>query len=134
MDKEGTCTVKQSLKLDWDAIEQRLEGFLHADEPVTLAEVGKRLGISKEALRENRPALCMAIAARRRAWNSTAARCRGLEVEEQVRGIARGLAQQGITPTWRMVVQEGFSNTLSWRGSRRLYEICKEVRAESGLD
>jgi hypothetical protein len=58
------------------------------------------------------------------------AKHRGLELEEEVRRIARGLARQGIPPTWRMVVQEGFSNTLSWRGSRRLYEICKEVRLE----
>jgi len=124
---------KPQQKVDWDAIEQRMEEFLHADEPLTVAEVSKRLRISKEALRENRPALCMAIAARRRAWNTTAAECRGMELEERVRVVAQELAQQGIPPTWRRVVQEGFSNTLSWRGTQRLYTVCKEVRTEYKL-
>jgi hypothetical protein len=115
-------------KLDWDAIEKSLDDFLRAEEIISLAEVGKRLGIAKETLRQNRPALCMAISARWMDWNTATAKRRGLELEEQVRGIARGLAQRGIQPTWRMVLQEGFPSTPSWRGTRRLYAICKEAR------
>jgi len=56
-----------------------------------------------------------------------------MELEERVRVVAQELAQQGIPPTWRRVVQEGFSNTLSWRGTQRLYTVCKEVRTEYKL-
>jgi hypothetical protein len=122
---------KPQQKIDWDAVGKRLEEFLQADEPLTLIEVGKSLGISPEALRENRLPLCMAISARWKGWNTAAARGRDQELEDRVREVARGLAQRGTPPTWRRVVREGFSSTPSWRGTRRLYEICREVWAES---
>lgn len=115
-------------KLDWDAIEKDLVDYLRVEEIISLAEVGKRLGIAKETLRANRPALCMAISARWMDWNTATAKRRCLELEEQVRGIARGLVQRGIEPTWRMVLKEGFPSTPLWRGTRRLYAICKEAR------
>jgi hypothetical protein len=120
-------------KLDWDAIEKNLDDFLRAEVPLSLVEVSQQLGIAKETLRQNRPALCVAISARWKEWNAATAKRRGLELEERVRGIAYGLARRGIQPTWRMVLREGFPSIPSWRGTRRLYAICKEARLDSSL-
>ena len=127
---EGEAARSTPRKHDWDAIEKNLNDFLCAQEPLTLVEISQRLGIAKETLRQNKPAICAAISARWKDWNMDTAKRRALDLEEQVRKIARGLAQQGITPTWRKIVQEGFSSTLSWRGTRRLYAICKEARLQ----
>ena len=120
-------------RLDWDAITERLNEFLQADMPITLIEAGRRLGIAPETLRHNRPELCVAIASRWKEWLIAAARSRGKELEDQVRGIASGLVERGVKPTWRAVLAEGFPTTPLWRGSRRLHEICKEVRLASSL-
>ncbi|MDE2107222.1 MAG: hypothetical protein KGL39_59040 [Patescibacteria group bacterium] len=82
--------IRGEAKVDWDDMENQMEEFFVADAPLTLIEVSKLLEISKEALRENRTTLSMAISARRRGWNAAAAASRGLELEEQVCGIARG--------------------------------------------
>jgi hypothetical protein len=126
-------TARSPRKLDWGAIADGLNGFLQVEEPITLVEAGKRMGIAPKTLRQHRPDLCVAIASRWKEWYKATARLRGLDLEDQVRGIARGLAERGIKPTWRMVLQEGFPSTPLWRGNRRLHEICKEVRLESNL-
>lgn len=124
-------TTRCPRRLDWDAITERLNEFLQADKPITLIEAGRRLGIAPETLRHNKPELCVAIASRWREWHIATARVRGMELEEQVRGIAHGLVEKGVRPTWRAVLREGFPTTPLWRGSRRLHAICKEVQVES---
>ena len=114
-------------KLDWDAITPKLEAMLQVDPPITMVEVGERLGVSFARLRQMHPVTCAAISGRWLEWRASMAAERKMGFAEQVREVAMGLASRGIQPTWRRIQDMGLSADALMRDRAALQVICKEV-------
>lgn len=114
-------------KVDWDAITPRLEAMLHLDPPIHMGEVGERLGVSCERLRQIHPATCAAISGRWLEWRSSLSATRKLGFSEQVRELAQELASKGIRPTRRRMREMGLPNDLHWNNRSGNQAICKQV-------
>ena len=120
--------------LDWDAITEGLNEYLQMEPPLTMIEVGKRMGITPRTLRVNRPTICRAISGRWLDWRDARTNHLAYELEEEVRKVAQNLVEQGLPPTWRRIRERAASLKPGTRSTPRIAEICREARLNSEAD
>ena len=120
--------------VQWEIVEGNLKEIASADTPISMAEAGKRLGVSREHLRRRYPDVCAGISKRWMEWLTAKSDQRRTKLGEIVREVAIDLAKAGTKPTWHRVencLTESHARPSMLRKGYEYYRaIVMEVRME----
>lgn len=122
---------KKSKRVSKENLKNRLELFLLMNPPLSLLDIAKKEGCSRDTLRTNFPLLCKAIVVRYMEYKKQFFEERHLKFKEQVREIVTSLVTQDVYPSKRRI-KEILSNPYV-RCLSTLNKVLKEIRQELNI-
>lgn len=114
-------------EINWKEVVGQLQEALAAAQPMPLADVASKVGVSANTLRHRELQLCQAISNRWLAWRKAFNQQRDLAYAEQVQMEAMRLANQGVRPNWQRLLDSGLPRIPIWRWRTFVQGICEEV-------
>lgn len=131
---ESPVKRRARMRINWPAIDQKLQGYLGQAEPISVRHIAAELGVSRRTLYSHDEGLMKRLAARHEAWQLASHESITSERLEAINGLLDACQEEGLVLPGRLrKAFERLDRAVSWWDFNRLYRAALSGRTGTAV-